>query len=125
MTPQDKKEASQHHSMVERQRRDRIKDCVQQLRQIVPASASKKKIQKLQILENAIRYIKQNQAVWESNNKNFTPFVGLVESHSSYQSDNDSNSVYSENQRNVLEHRTPPYSPEKKFRKMSIENLLS
>ncbi|KAJ2992774.1 hypothetical protein HDV02_002861 [Globomyces sp. JEL0801] len=53
------------HSMVEKRRRERIKTCVQQLKMLVPESRKKKTIQKLYILENAVRYIKQQNERWE------------------------------------------------------------
>ncbi|KAJ2991346.1 hypothetical protein HDV02_003850 [Globomyces sp. JEL0801] len=52
------------HSMIERKRREKIKECVEELRLLVPSCRGSKKFQKLQILQNAIRYIKENDQKW-------------------------------------------------------------
>ncbi|KAI8900408.1 hypothetical protein BC833DRAFT_275999 [Globomyces pollinis-pini] len=54
------------HKIVEKKRRERTRQCIQILKDIVPISKHRSKIQKLQILENAIKYIKYNQEL--SNN---------------------------------------------------------
>jgi hypothetical protein len=43
------------HSQIEKKRREKIQDCLNQLHQMVPKNATQSNLQKLQILENTVQ----------------------------------------------------------------------
>ncbi|KAJ3314677.1 hypothetical protein HDV04_005683 [Boothiomyces sp. JEL0838] len=56
------------HSLTEKIRRERIKDCINQLKDLVPHSSFQNNVQKLNILENTVQYIKSVQQVLKQHN---------------------------------------------------------
>ena len=49
----------QAHSVIEKRRRERIKTCLEQLKNLVPESCNQVRLHQVEILENAVEYIKQ------------------------------------------------------------------
>ena len=55
----------QAHSVIEKKRRERIKYCMEQLKSLVPESSKQVRLHQVEILENAVNYIKQLDGLGE------------------------------------------------------------
>jgi hypothetical protein len=71
MTRSDKEKKRRFaHSEIERRRREKINACLEQLKELVPTSANQIRLHQVEILENAVLYIKsfKNSAEGEKTN---------------------------------------------------------
>ncbi|KAI8900181.1 hypothetical protein BC833DRAFT_618773 [Globomyces pollinis-pini] len=55
------KKRKEHHSAIERKRREKISECMEMLRRLVPANQHQENPQKLTILQNTVEYLQYLQ----------------------------------------------------------------